>query len=297
MSTRGRTAPRVHTPVVRLGTTEQCMRLRETCGHRPPPRIAPPHRRIATSPPMTPTRRGHYGVDGPHVLYGLAALAFGGAIAAVITLTAYRAVTPALEAIAVLFALVSSSDLWTRRRGTFAVGSELLDGLALQGDERRLDAGCGRGAVLTLAAQRLPQGQAVGVGLWSTKVPSGNRERATLRNAELEGVRERVMVLTADIRSLPFPDCNFDVVTRSLALHHIAAAAGREQALAEILRVLKPGGTALIADIGRTWAYQRFLAAQPGTLMDRRVLGWRFWFGGPHLATALISVMRTRTAD
>ena len=95
------------------------------------------------------------------------------------------------------------------------------------------------------AAQRLPQGQTVGVDLWSTKAPSGNRERA----------------------------------------------------LTESLRALKPGGTALIADIGRTRAYRRFLAAQPGTLMDRRVLGWRFWVGGPHLATALISVMRTRTAD
>ena len=246
---------------------------------------------------MTPTRRGHYGVDAPQVLYGLATLVSGGTIATVIAPTAYRAFTPALEAIVVLFALMSSSYLWTTRRGKFAVWSELLDRLALQGDERLLDAGCGRGAILTLAAQRLPEGVAVGVERWSTKDPSGNSERATLRNAELEGVRERVIVLSADIRALPFPDCSFDVLTSSLALHDVAAAAGRERALAEILRVLKPGGTALIADIGRTRAYRRFLAAQPGTLVERRVPGWRFWFGGPHRATALISVMRTRTAD
>ena len=246
---------------------------------------------------MTPTRRGHYGVDTPQVLFGLATLALGGAIATVIAPTAYRAFTPALEAITVLFALMSSSYLWTTRRGKFAVWSELLDGLALQGDERLLDAGCGRGAVLTLAAQRLPEGLAVGVERWSTKDPAGTGERVTLRNAELEGVRERVIVLSADIRALPFPDCSFDVVTSSLALHDVAAAAGRERALAEMLRVLKPGGTALIADIGRTRAYRRFLAAQPGTLVERRVLGWRFWFGGPHRAAVLISVMRTRTAD
>jgi ubiquinone/menaquinone biosynthesis C-methylase UbiE len=246
---------------------------------------------------MTAPRHGHYGIDAPRVLYGLAAAALGATAATLIALTAYGAFNAAFAAIAVVFALMTCSYLWTTRRGKFAVWSELLDGLALRGEERVLDVGCGRGAVLLLAAQRLTQGQAVGIDLWSAKDQSGNSEQATLRNAELEGVRDRVTLLTADMRALPFPDCSFDVVTSSLAIHNIVGAAQRERALAEILRVLKPGGTALIADIGRSRAYRRFLALQPGTLVERRALGWRFWCGGPHVATSLVSVMRTSGAD
>jgi ubiquinone/menaquinone biosynthesis C-methylase UbiE len=44
-----------------------------------------------------------------------------------------------------------------------------------------------------------------------------------------------------------FEDDSFDVVTSTLALHHIPARK-RDQALSEMLRVLKPGGTLLIAD-------------------------------------------------
>ncbi|HZJ15612.1 MAG TPA: hypothetical protein VFD27_11205 [Chthoniobacteraceae bacterium] len=44
----------------------------------------------------------------------------------------------------------------TTRTGKFAVWAELLDRLDLKGDERLLDIGCGRGAVLLMAAERLP---------------------------------------------------------------------------------------------------------------------------------------------
>ena len=103
--------------------------------------------------------------------------------------------------------------------------------------------------VLILAAKRLPAGHAIGVDLWSTADQSGNSEQVTLRNAEIEDVSDRIELYTADMRQLPFPDENFDVVTSSLAIHNIRDTQGREQALAEILRVLKVGGTAMIADI------------------------------------------------
>src|SRR6266852_4274429 len=58
--------------------------------------------------------------------------------------------------------------VYTTRAGKFAEWAELIDRLDLKGDERLLDIGCGRGAVLLMAAQRLPRGRAVGVDLWST---------------------------------------------------------------------------------------------------------------------------------
>jgi arsenite methyltransferase len=66
-----------------------------------------------------------------------------------------------------------------------------------------LDLGCGRGAVLVLVAKLLPRGTAAGIDLWLTQDQSGNAVGATWRNAEAEGVADRVELVTGDIRWLP----------------------------------------------------------------------------------------------
>jgi len=237
--------------------------------------------------------RGDYGFDSPYVPIGLAAAAVCGfVIAAPLFAYSLRWLGSVALVVSVIFVASTVSFLWTTRRGKFIVWDELLDGLALRGDERLLDVGCGRGAVLTLAARRLPTGRAVGVDLWSTADQSGNSERVTLRNAELEGVRGRIELHTADMRHLPFADESFDVVTSSLAIHNIPDQQGREQALAEILRVLKRDGTAMLVDIWHAAEYERYLSAQPRTRVERHRLGWRCWYGGPHAATTLIKVRR-----
>ena len=236
-------------------------------------------------------RRGDYGIDSPYVPAGLAAAALAGfAAAAIFAAVSLCWLAGASLVVGAIFALSTLSFLWTTRRGKFVVWNELLDGLALGGNERLLDVGCGRGAVLLLAAQRLPNGRAVGIDLWSTSDQSGNQEQVTLRNAELEGVRDRVELHTADMRRLPFADASFDVVTSSLAIHNIADAPGREQALAQMLRVLKANGTIMIADIVHTGEYARYFASQPNTKVERRRLGWRFWYGGPQAAATLVKV-------
>src|SRR4051794_13314820 len=148
-----------------------------------------------------------------------------------------------------LISAVDAAYLYTTLRGKFVVWAELLDGLNLRGDERILDLGCGRGAVLLMAAQHLTSGRAVGVDLWRGVDQSGNSEEATRRNAVAEGVAERVELHTADVTALPFEDNSFDVVVSSLAIHNIGGRAGREKAIDEAVRVLRPGGRLLIADI------------------------------------------------
>jgi hypothetical protein len=69
---------------------------------------------------------------------------------------------------------------------------------------------------------------------------------------------------------------------------------GRERALAEILRVLKKDGTAMIADFRHTAEYERYFLAQPHTKVEHHNLGWRFWYGGPHAATRLVKGRRSR---
>jgi ubiquinone/menaquinone biosynthesis C-methylase UbiE len=183
---------------------------------------------------------------------------------------------------------------YTTRAGKFAVWAELLDRLQLKGDERLLDIGCGRGAVLLMAAQRLPRGRAVGVDVWSATDQSGNAEEVTRRNAALEGVAERIKLHTADMRQLPFDDGSFDVVVSSLAIHNVPGAGQRAKALREAARVLKPGGKLAIADIRHTRAYARELEACGLTITERRSLGYRFWYGaGPWAATRLVTAIKS----
>jgi ubiquinone/menaquinone biosynthesis C-methylase UbiE len=61
---------------------------------------------------------------------------------------------------------------------------------------------------------------------------------------------ERVTWTEGLATSLPVPESSADRVVMSLLLHHLAPAAKR-QALAEALRVLRPGGRLHIADWGR----------------------------------------------
>jgi ubiquinone/menaquinone biosynthesis C-methylase UbiE len=187
---------------------------------------------------------------------------------------------------------ILASYLYTTLRGKFVVWAELLDRLGLRGDERILDLGCGRGAVLLLAAQHLTTGRAVGVDLWRSVDQSGNSAEATQRNAIAEGVADRVELHTGDMTALPFEDNSFDLVLSSLAIHNISGPAGREKAINEAVRVLRPGGRLVIADIRATGQHQAQLAKIGMNDVARRRLGWRFWWGSPWAATRLVTATK-----
>jgi hypothetical protein len=84
-----------------------------------------------------------------------------------------------------------SCFLYSTGPGKRAIWAKLLDELGLRGDEQVLDVGCGRGAVLMLAARRLPAGRAVGADVWRRRDQSGNSRAAAERNAVAGGVRDR----------------------------------------------------------------------------------------------------------
>src|SRR5262245_53286626 len=194
-----------------------------------------------------------------------------------------------------LFFLVNTlSFLYTTRRGKFVEWARILDHLQLRGDERVLDLGCGRGAVLTAVARRLTTGRVTGIDLWNPLDQSGNAKTVTERNASLEGVDDRVDVQTGDMRALPFPDATFDLVVSSLAIHNIRRSVERRKAVAEAFRVLRPGGRMVVTDIRATATYEDALRALGATNIQRRRLGWRFWWGNPMAATALLVASKAR---
>ena len=113
----------------------------------------------------------------------------------------------------------------------------------MQPGEAVLDVGCGTGTLAMEVQRRVGRaGRVAGVDPGTEQIARA-RARAARRHVPIEfqiGV----------IEQLPFPDQTFDVVLSTLMMHHLPAPLKR-QGLAEIARVLKPGGRLVIADFKR----------------------------------------------
>ncbi len=121
--------------------------------------------------------------------------------------------------------------------------SRTVDHALLKAGDSILDVGCGTGAVTIPAKKRVgAKGRAAGIDP-APEMIAVARQKASRANLEIDF---RVDV----IESLPFPDDSFDAVTSSLMMHHLPADL-QARGLAEIYRVLKPGGRLLIADMMR----------------------------------------------
>ena len=175
--------------------------------------------------------------------------------------------------------------------GKLSVWRELLDELDLRGDERLLDIGCGRGAVLITAARRLPHGRATGADIWRLRDQTGNSRAAAERNARIEGVSDQVEFVEADARDLPVLPNSYDVVVSNLAFANIHGEEERAKALREAVRVLRPGGRMRIVDDPRAGRYADVLRAAGCSDVEVRRLDWRTWFGlpGHHLVLVAAS--------
>jgi arsenite methyltransferase len=186
---------------------------------------------------------------------------------------------------------VAASYFYTTGPGKRSVWNGLLDELDLRGDEHVLDIGCGRGAVLILAAHRLPQGRATGADIWRLRDQTGNSRVAAERNAMAEGVGERVEFEEADARELPFAPESFDVVLSNLAFSNIRGDEERARALREAVRVLRPGGPMRVVD-ERADRYAAVLQGAGCVDVEVRRLDWRTWSGLPGHHFTLVSARK-----
>jgi arsenite methyltransferase len=216
----------------------------------------------------------NYGLDAPGVIRNLTLVAVIGFALWISTtlhwwsgVLAFGGVRFALGFIAIwpatTCALMAIWMVWDSKIGKVRDRERLLDNITWTGAERVLDIGCGRGLMLIGAAKRLTTGKATGIDLWQAEDLTGNRPDATLENAAREGVADRVEVQTADMREIPFPDGTFDVIVTCAAIHNVYAAAERRKVIAEIARVMKPGGSAVIDDIRHGREYPARSARRP----------------------------------
>jgi arsenite methyltransferase len=218
-----------------------------------------------------PAAKANYGIDAPGRIMALVVVGIASSFAGIFIGSAAglgAGVGPWLLAVVLLalaVAMIVTSKVvkphrWARE----------LDALDLRGDERALDAGCGRGVVTVALAQRLPEGSVVGVDIWRNRDQSGNSKRNALLNVQLLGLVGRVEVRDADVTRLPFPDASFDVVTASLVLGTMRTSAERQAALDELARVTRPGGRVVVADDRRVSEAEARLRAAGWVEVARR---------------------------
>jgi len=136
----------------------------------------------------------------------------------------------------------------------------LFRGYGLAGRLAVLDVGCGTGEITVRLAALYPEARLVGVDLIARHLELA-REQAAAFGA-------RVAFLEADAFALPFEDASFDLV---VCRHMLQAVPRPEVAMAEMVRVLRPGGRIhlLVEDYGMIHMHPTRLDAD------------RFWVEGP----------------
>ena len=150
------------------------------------------------------------------------------------------------------------------------------------GAERVLDLGCGAGHTALAFAPRVAE--VVAVDLAEAMLAQGSR---LARERGIENIDFRI----GDVERLALPDASFDVVTSRFSAHHYPAP---ERALAEVVRLLRPGGTFLLADSVAPEApgCDTFLNAievlrDPSHVRDHRVSEWKALFAAAGMTPAL----------
>lgn len=126
-----------------------------------------------------------------------------------------------------------------------------------------VDVGAGPGGLVVALARRYPQSR-----LTAVDIDPGMAERARDR-VRREHLAHRVTTLVGDVGALPLPDGSADLITSSFSVHHWPdAAAG----FAEIRRVLRPGGRAILYDLPDWWG--RLETGAPRLLVAARAGGF-----------------------
>ena len=148
------------------------------------------------------------------------------------------------------FALVSGTvavtGVWSSRVGKLIMRDKLIAELNLKGAENVLDIGCGRGLLTVGIAKKLTSGKIIGLDHWKSTFEYNYTRQMAERNIVCEGVGNVAEIADGDAMKLQFENDKFDIITSSLAMHHISDTG---QAFKEMWRVLRPGGTIAIADL------------------------------------------------
>ena len=133
------------------------------------------------------------------------------------------------------------------------IREELIKLVQPKEGDKVLDVGTGGGLLAIGFAKAVNDVKATGIDLW---IPGGGGTslETAKRNAEIEGVADRVEFKRADARNIPYPDNCFDAVVSSFVLHMIYK--NRDTAFKEMIRVLKPKGKFAVIEPPRGYRWR-----------------------------------------
>lgn len=148
---------------------------------------------------------------------------------------------------AVPFLLISVFFLYARYKFSLNGGNVqdiiwnlVLTNLDWNGNGKALDIGCGNGALTIKMAKKCPKAEVIGIDFWGKRWDYS--KNTCERNAEIEGVNERVTFQKASARSLPFEDGYFDAAVSNFVFHEVSDVRDKRELIHEALRVIKKGG-------------------------------------------------------
>lgn len=110
----------------------------------------------------------------------------------------------------------------------------VLANLDWNGEGQALDIGCGSAALTIKLVKKYPKARVIGIDYWGERWEFS--KEMCERNAEIEGVRDRVAFQKASASSLPFADGYFDAVISNLVFHEVSDAADKRDVIREALR-------------------------------------------------------------
>lgn len=137
---------------------------------------------------------------------------------------------------------------------------------------RILDLGIGPGISGIGILDRRPQALVIGLDFSRTMLRLAQRY---LRRAGLS--QEQLPLIHGDVLHLPFPDASFDVVTHHSFLYLLSQ---KEQALAEMARVLRPGGAYVFLEPRQGGSLFALLSGDGGFRFKLSMFLWRIFSGG-----------------
>ncbi len=180
----------------------------------------------------------------------LAALAvFAAAVAVVVAAPGFWPAAFALVLLAASFVVGNAIMRSFRSRD-----SVVLPMVRLLSSDRDLvlDAGCGAGRTTVALGRVIGEGRVTAFDRFDADYIDDGGRTLLEHNLAVAGLVDRVSIVTGDLTSLPFDSDHFDAAISTNAFDHLGR--GKQAALTEIDRVLKPGGRFLMAVWTPSWA-------------------------------------------
>jgi SAM-dependent methyltransferase len=115
------------------------------------------------------------------------------------------------------------------------------------GRGRALDIGCGNGALAIKVAKKYPGALVTGIDYWGGKWDYAIG--TCIKNADVEGVKDRMEFQKASASKLPFEDGYFDLAVSNFVFHEVQDTKDKREVVKEALRVVRKGGNFVFQDL------------------------------------------------